>query len=291
MKHFTLLAGLAMIMGLGLMACEDTTEATCDPVCGENQTCNTELDTPACECNVGFKMKSDNSGCVAECPATDPCEAKYIGASCVQEGDAAPTCKCDEGFVYRATDDKCVSFNTVLVLGIGGSKVASATEGPDVDAIGIKKAAAADTTWCAAETDVMFHAVSPAHADSDVDAAHQTKGAVVGAPNGDANTAASYHSLGLPNGEDKGWISCKFATTYIVATDTLQVAEVTGANAATEPFDVYACYDQIEATALAPCVKIGSEAVGSGPSATTTFDFVVPATLAEEIPAGLPAAE
>jgi len=67
---------------------------------------------------------------------------------------------------------------------------------------------------------------------------------VVGAPDGQAGDASSYQSLGLPVGSDLGWVSRHFSEPGIRVGDTLVVHEVTGANEATEPFEVWACYDQ-----------------------------------------------
>lgn len=277
MKYLTLLAALPL---LALAACDDATteDATCEPACGENQTCDatTNPDAPVCVCDDGWKMKSDNSGCVMTCPAEDPCIAAYEAAKCVQEGDTDPTCVCDDGFVYLTDAAKCVTLNTLLVVGTGGIDVQSPTEGVDVDAIGIDKAGT--VTWCGAAGDVTVHN-GPG---GDVDADHRNKAAVTGAPDGVAATASTYYSLGLPTGEDKGWVSCKY-NTFVATGDTVKVAEVTGATATDEPFALYACYQQLvddktTAEAVAPCVVItASQATGEADHKdnTKTYDFAI----------------
>ncbi len=281
MKRMSWFAALTLLLGASAMiGCEETTDdPECTLVCG-NGACAFEegTETQICACNDGFKATEAKDACVAACPAE--------GAGACEEYDAMcsdiPTgieCKCDEGLFYREAAGKCVPFNTVLVLGTDtdGTGVTSPTMGPDVDAIGVRKGA--DTTWCAAEGDVAFGA-GPA---GNVDAAHQTKGAVVGAPDGVAADANTYHSLGLADATGNGWVSCKFADVALGIGDILVINEVTGANAADEPFEVWACYDQMDV--LDSCMIVGSEAVGSPPSATTEFTFEITETFAEPIPA------
>lgn len=277
MKNALLLTSLLALLGLGLMACteEDTKEASCDPACGENQTCVVDEagETATCECNAGYRFNSDSTACVQACPAAegdfDPC-ADYDGATCQEDGDNGVKCVCDEGFTYRA-DVGCVQFVWVAAVCTGGpTGLASATEGSDIDAIGV------NDTWCASENDVKYSK----GAKGNVDAAHQNKAGVVGAPGGTAGNAATYISLGLPNddGTGNGWVACKFANP-IVSSDTVKVAELTGQNAADEPYDVVVCYADPE-TDLPDCVKLGSEPVGGAPNQSKTTEF--PATALSE---------
>ncbi|MBM4320052.1 MAG: hypothetical protein FJ125_08840 [Deltaproteobacteria bacterium] len=295
MKLWNLLFGLLLLAGIAFtVGCEETTEEeakACDPACAEEtEVCNTEGETPVCECAEGYKKIGEGTTCVAGCPAADPCGDKYEAATCTEVATGA-TCACDEGALYVAAAEKCVFFDTVLVVCTGGPELAGRqTQGTDLDAIGVQKKDTAEeaTVWCAAEADVVHH---PGPGGT-VDAAHQNKAGVVGAPDGDALTANTYISMGLPVADDQGFISCKFDLALALG-DKVIISEVTGDQDAAEPFDVLACYQQLEADADVPCVKLGSEAEGDkgGGDKFTKFPFDVPALSADALPAGLPAAE